>query len=60
MAETRRNFHQLLKEKQMYSALHGVYTEELDNLTAVLQESAVKGETAKTTITGPPSKEFHK
>jgi hypothetical protein len=55
MAETRRNLHQLL-----YSALCGVYTEVLHDLTAVLKESAAKGETAKTTITARLSiEEFH-
>jgi hypothetical protein len=34
-----------------------VYTEVLHDLMAVLKESADKGETAKTTITEPPSKE---
>jgi hypothetical protein len=34
-----------------------VYTEVLHNLTAVLKESAAKGETAKITITEPPSNE---
>jgi hypothetical protein len=55
MAVTRRNLHQLLKGKQLYSALPGVYTELLHDLTAVLKDSAAKGETAKTTITAPPS-----
>jgi hypothetical protein len=44
MGETRRNLHQLLKEKQLYSALYGVYTEVLHDLMAVLKESAAKGE----------------
>jgi hypothetical protein len=52
--ETRRNLYQLLKEKQ----LQGLYTEVLHYLTAVLKErSADQGETAKTTITEPPSNE---
>jgi hypothetical protein len=55
MADTRRNLHQLLKGKQLYSALYGVYTEVLYDLTAVLKESAGEGETADTSITGPPS-----
>jgi hypothetical protein len=55
MAETRRNLHQLLKGKELYSALYGVYTEVLHDLASVLKESAAKGETAKTTITEPPS-----
>jgi hypothetical protein len=55
MADTSRNLHQLLKGKQQYSALYGVYTEVLYDLTAVLKESAAEGETAKTTITAPPS-----
>jgi hypothetical protein len=55
MADTRRNVYQLLKGKQLYSALYGVYTEVLQVLTTVLKESAAKGETAKTTITALPS-----
>jgi hypothetical protein len=54
---TRRNLHQLLKEKQLYSALCGVYTEVLHDLMAVLKESAAKGKKAKTTNTKPPSNE---
>jgi hypothetical protein len=57
MAETRRNLHQFLKGKQLYSALYGVYMEVLHDLTAVLKDSAAKGETAKTIITEPPSNE---
>jgi hypothetical protein len=53
--DTRRNLHQFLKGKQLYSALHGVYTEVLHDLTAVLKESVAKGETDKTTITAPPT-----
>jgi hypothetical protein len=56
-ADTRRNRHQLLKGKQLYSALYGVYTEVLHGLTAVLKESVTKGEKAKTTITSLPSLE---
>jgi hypothetical protein len=60
MAETRRNPHQLLKGKQLYIALYGVYTEVVHDLTAVLNESAAKVETAKITTTEPPSNEvFH-
>jgi hypothetical protein len=55
MVETRRNLHQYLKGKQLYSTLYGVYTEVLHDLTAVLKESAAKGETAKITTTEPPS-----
>jgi hypothetical protein len=55
MADTRMNLHQLLKAKQLYSALHGVHTEALHDLAAVLKEGATNGETAKTTITAPPS-----
>jgi hypothetical protein len=55
MADTRRNLHQLLKGKQLYSALYGVYIEALHNLKPVLKETAAKGETAKTTITAPSS-----
>jgi hypothetical protein len=47
MADTKRN----LKGKQLYSALYGVYTEVLHDLTAILKDSAAKGETARTTIT---------
>jgi hypothetical protein len=53
MADTSRNLHQLLKGKQLYSALYGVCTEVLHDLTAVLKENVAKGETAKTTITTP-------
>jgi hypothetical protein len=60
MADTKRNLYQLLKAKQLYSALYGVHTEVLHDLMAVLKESAAKGETAKTIITAPPSiEEFH-
>jgi hypothetical protein len=55
MSDTRRNLHRLLKGKQLYSALYGVYTKALHDLTAVLKQSAAIGETAKTTITTPPS-----
>jgi hypothetical protein len=55
MAETRRNLHQYLKGKQLYSTLYRVYTEVLHDLPAVLKESAAKGETAKITITEPSS-----
>jgi hypothetical protein len=55
MAETRRDLHQLLKGKQLYRSLYGVYTGVLYDLMAVLKDSAAKGETAKTTITEPPS-----
>jgi hypothetical protein len=56
MMETMRNLHQLLKGKHLYSALYGVYTEMLPDLTAVLKASSAKGETAKTTINESPSK----
>lgn len=36
MVDTGRNFHQLLKGKQLYSTLYEVYTEVLHDLTAVL------------------------
>jgi hypothetical protein len=49
MAET--NVDQLLKGKELYSVRYGVYTEVLHSLMAALKEGAVKGETAKTTIT---------
>jgi hypothetical protein len=55
MADTRINLQQLLRGKQLYRTLHGVYTEALVYLKAVLEQSAAKGETAKTTITAPPS-----
>jgi hypothetical protein len=55
MADTTRNLQQLLKGKHLYSALYGVYTEVLHDLTAVVEESAFKEETPKTTITAPPS-----
>jgi hypothetical protein len=55
MADTSGNLHQLLKGKQLNRALYRVYTEVLHNLTATLKERVVKGETAKTTITAPPS-----
>jgi hypothetical protein len=57
MAETRRNLYQFLNGKQLYSALRGRDTEVLHDLTAVLKGSAAKGETAKITITEPPSNE---
>jgi hypothetical protein len=41
----------------LYSALYGVYTEVLRDLTAALKESAAKGETAKITTTESPSNE---
>jgi hypothetical protein len=59
MSETRSNLHQFLKGKQLYSALYGVYTEVVHDLSAVLKQRAEKGETAKITNTEPPSdKEF--
>jgi hypothetical protein len=57
MADTRSNLQQFLKGKQLYTSLYAVCTEVLPDFTAVLNESAAKGETAKTTITEPPSKE---
>jgi hypothetical protein len=60
MADARRNLHQLLKGKQLYSDLYGVYREVLHDLTVVPIESATKVEAAKTTVTAPPSsEEFH-
>jgi hypothetical protein len=41
-AETRRNLHQVLEGKPLYSALHGVYSEVLAVLKVVLQQSASK------------------
>jgi hypothetical protein len=59
MAHTRKNLYQLLKGKQVYSTVYGVYTEVLHNLKAVLKEDTTKWETAKNTITAPLSiKEF--
>jgi hypothetical protein len=55
MADTKRNLHQLLKGKQLYSALYGVHTEVVHDLTETLKESAAKRETVSTTITAPPS-----
>jgi hypothetical protein len=51
MAYTRRNSHNLLKGKQVYSALFGVHTEALHDLTEFPKESAAKEETAESTIT---------
>jgi hypothetical protein len=48
---------QVLKGKQLYSAVNGVYTEVLHDLTTVLKESIARGGTAKTTITEPSSNE---
>jgi hypothetical protein len=59
IAETRKNLHQFLTRKQLYSALYRGYTEVLHDLTAVLKVSAAKWETGKITSTEPPSnKEF--
>jgi hypothetical protein len=41
-AETRRNLHQVLVGKPLYSALHGAYSEVLADLKVVLQQSASK------------------
>jgi hypothetical protein len=41
--DTRRNLHQLLKGKQPYSVLHGVYTDVLHDLKAVPKETPPKG-----------------
>jgi hypothetical protein len=41
-AEARRNLHQVLERKPLYSALHGVYSEVLADLKVVLQQSASK------------------
>jgi hypothetical protein len=57
MADIRRNVHQLVKGKKLHSDLFGMYTDVLQDLTAVLKESAARGETAKATITAPPSVE---
>jgi hypothetical protein len=46
-----------MKGKQLYSVLCGEYTEVLELLMAVPKESAAKAETAKTTMTAPPSVE---
>jgi hypothetical protein len=42
MAETRRNLHQLLKGKKLYSALCSVCTEVQHNFTIVLKETAAE------------------
>jgi hypothetical protein len=57
MVDTGRNVHQLLKGKQLCIALYGVYTEVLQDLMAVLKESAAKEERTNTTITAAPSVE---
>jgi hypothetical protein len=54
MADIRRNIYQLLKGKRLYSALYGVHTEVLHDLTEVLKESAAKKKAAKTKITHIP------
>jgi hypothetical protein len=53
----KRSLNQFLNSRELYSALYGVYTEVLHDLTAVLRESADKGETATITTTEPPSNE---
>jgi hypothetical protein len=53
MADARRNLHQVLKGKQLYSTLYGVYTEVPQDLTAVTKESASEGERAKTITMKP-------
>jgi hypothetical protein len=55
MADARKNFHHLLKGKQLYSTPYGVYTDVLHNFTAALKDSATKGETANTSINASPS-----
>jgi hypothetical protein len=60
---TRRNLHQVLKGKQLYSALCGVYTEVLHGLTAVLKEGAAKGKEPRCTSVHrgiPPAKKTHR
>jgi hypothetical protein len=54
-AGTTSNLQQLLKGKQLYSALHGIYIQVLHDLKAVVKESSSQGETTSTTITAPPS-----
>jgi hypothetical protein len=59
--ETRKNLHQHLKGKALYSALCGVYTEVLHELKGVLQSSIAPRETenrAAETETSPSNKEF--
>jgi hypothetical protein len=51
-AETRRNLRQILQGKQLYSALHGVYSEVLADLKIVLQQSASKVEDNQTNEPG--------
>jgi hypothetical protein len=61
MEVTKSNLHKLLKGEELYSALYGMYTQVLHDLKAVVKESSSQGETAKTTITAPPSiEEFPK
>jgi hypothetical protein len=55
MADIKRNFHQVLKGKKLHSAIYGVHTEVLHDLTAVLKESGAIRKTAKTTMTAPLS-----
>jgi hypothetical protein len=55
MADTKRNIRHLLKGKQLYLALYGVYKKVLHYLTAVFQQSATERERTKATITAPPS-----
>lgn len=57
LAEIKGNLHQLLKRKQLCSAVNGVYTEVLHDLKTVLKESVAKRETAKSTITEHSSNE---
>lgn len=60
MGDTRGNLLQVLKGKQLYSALYGVYREVLHELIAALKEIVAKVKTAKTTITALPHIEkFH-
>jgi hypothetical protein len=51
MADKRSKLHQLLKEKQLNSALYEVCTDVLQDFTAVMKESGTKRETANITIT---------
>jgi hypothetical protein len=45
-AETSRNLHEFVKGNPLYSALHGVYAEVLQDLKDVLKENTDKGQTA--------------
>jgi hypothetical protein len=61
VVETRKNLHQHLKGKALYSALCGVYTEVLHELKGILQSSVAPREAenpASETETTPSNEEF--